>query len=230
MNFMDSVFSCCILMESAEDRVAHVSSVLLPRIPGCHIIKAVDGRSDNAFCVASAMFKGPVPPMASLSMYQRCAMATKLSHMRALAAFLGSGKPHGVIFEDDAVPHEGYHTGIQEAISALPEAYDMIYVHVPQCFRAGNRHRVSPSSTVVKAYETYTTVCYAVSRKGAELILGLLENEPHKEPIDVDFVRYIKDGKLDAYVAVKDLVGTAGQPCQGSPEGMPSRIWNDRAS
>lgn len=220
-----SIAAFCLLLESAPERVSHVRDVVGPRLEPaeCYVVGAIDGKTSSG--EHAKQFRDSPDP-ARLTVYQRCALATKASHLRVMESFLSTGLKHGLVLEDDAVPGAGFWERVNEVTASLPTDFDLAYLYIDDYFRRLNP--VSPSDVVVPAYETYSLACYLVSREGARKMIELMRDEPAVEAVDVVLVRLVRQHKIKAFCAARTFVTNAGQPCQGSKEGMPSHIWNDR--
>lgn len=223
----DTLFHACILLQSAPERHHHVYRRIRPALDphALAVIPAVNGRAEEELRSTCTAFYGRLPVLDNL--YRRCAAAAKLSHAKALYAFLESDSAHGVIIEDDADIRPGFNARLRECVDALPADYELLYAYVPAWFMEP-RSGLATMGPLTPAYETYTISTYVVSRRGARRLLGILRAERIDDPIDVMYADMVKAGTLRAHCATARFVENLGQPVQGSREGMPSNIWNDR--
>ena len=79
-----------------------------------------------------------------------------------------------------------------------------------------------------RAFETWGTVAYVVSRRGAEKLLARTEGASCAKAIDETMMGLVRDGELNSYCALRTLTGTAGQinPMQPTADSrLGSNVW-----
>ena len=133
------------------------------------------------------------------------------------------------VLEDDAVPARRFREGVAAILDELPATWDHCYLFWHrQCWRAAPL----PGRTVIqRAFETWGTVAYLVSRRGAARLLAATTRGKCERAVDETIMKLVRDGGLESYCATDLLCGTAGQldPTQ-DPAATPlgSNVWGAR--
>jgi GR25 family glycosyltransferase involved in LPS biosynthesis len=105
------------------------------------------------------------------------------SNVLAWKAFLASDADYVVLMEDDIIFNAKDLLWIDEALAALPADWDQYH---PFSF-AGEWPKYKPEvndGPIVKAYQSWSNVCYLLNKKGAAKLLSNLETNLIKLPLD----------------------------------------------
>jgi GR25 family glycosyltransferase involved in LPS biosynthesis len=207
-----------------DARVRHTETYTRRRLPEAEVFEAVDGASPAlaAFLRARAITLAPAWAKACTVGQLGC----MCSHMALWRKVVDDGLDHAVVLEDDVLVADGFRTEVANILGELPALWDHCYLfHHPQCKRdlplAGARH-------VQRAFETWGTVAYVVSRRGAEKLLARTEGASCAKAIDETMMGLVRDGELNSYCALRTLTGTAGQinPMQPTADSrLGSNVW-----
>ena len=207
-----------------DARVRHTETYTRRRLPEAEVFEAVDGASPAlaAFLRARAITLAPAWAKACTVGQLGC----MCSHMALWRKVVDDGLDHAVVLEDDVLVADGFRTEVANILGELPALWDHCYLfHHPQCKRdlplAGARH-------VQRAFETWGTVAYVVSRSGAKKLLARTEGASCAKAIDETMMGLVRDGELNSYCALRTLTGTAGQinPMQPTADSrLGSNVW-----
>ena len=109
------------------------------------------------------------------------------SNFSAIKNFSKTEYNYLILMEDDIVIGKQFNTSLVKYMEELPEDWDFFTVYIP---KTGNiRYRQSRDSIMIgkenvcKVYQSWSCLCYVVSKKGAERILELIKT-PVSDPID----------------------------------------------
>ncbi|KAH8056899.1 procollagen galactosyltransferase [Aureococcus anophagefferens] len=207
-----------------DARVRHTETYTRRRLPEAEVFEAVDGASPAlaAFLRAKAITLAPAWAKACTVGQLGC----MCSHMALWRKVVDDGLDHAVVLEDDVLVADGFRTEVANILGELPALWDHCYLfHHPQCKRdlplPGAKH-------VQRAFETWGTVAYVVSRRGAEKLLARTEGASCAKAIDETMMGLVRDGELNSYCALRTLTGTAGQinPMQPTADSrLGSNVW-----
>jgi len=83
-----------------------------------------------------------------------------------------------VVLEDDVLIAETFRAEVAGILDELPKTWDHCYLfwHA-QCWREGE---IPGKRHIQRAFETWGTVAYMVSRKGAHKLLGRIAGAPRR--------------------------------------------------
>ena len=207
-----------------DARVRHTETYTRRRLPEAEVFDAVDGASPAlaAFLRSRAVTLAPAWAKACTVGQLGC----MCSHMALWRKVVDDGLDHAIVLEDDVLVADGFRTEVANILGELPALWDHCYLfHHPQCKRdlplAGAKH-------VQRAFETWGTVAYVVSRSGAKKLLARTEGASCAKAIDETMMGLVRDGELNSYCALRTLTGTAGQINSMQPTAdsrLGSNVW-----
>lgn len=142
-------------------------------------VAAVDAFDPRAAPVIAAEHVAGVPGVLFTTGERGCAA----SHLRVLRAIVGGGFPLAVVYEDDAVPADGYAPLFRRVVRARG-AFDLIYL--------GHMTAHPPGRGLVVPGRTHGMHAYLTTRAGATKVLASARGAGVKEPLDIQ----IHDGKV----------------------------------
>ena len=181
-----------------DARVRHTETYTRRRLPEAEVFDAVDGASPAlaAFLRSRAVTLAPAWAKACTVGQLGC----MCSHMALWRKVVDDGLDHAIVLEDDVLVADGFRTEVANILGELPALWDHCYLfHHPQCKRdlplAGAKH-------VQRAFETWGTVAYVVSRSGAKKLLARTEGASCAKAIDETMMGLVRDGELNSYLSL----------------------------
>jgi FkbM family methyltransferase len=105
-----------------------------------------------------------------------------------------------LVFEDDAWIVEDFELDLSNALKLVPKDYDVfsVFVHRNQYPRFVEKdHHLN--ELVSKSYQDWSTLCYVVSKKGAQRMLDFVKENGFGEPADWFIFRNAQRGNFDVY-------------------------------
>jgi hypothetical protein len=104
-----------------------------------------------------------------------------------------------IIFEDDVLIDNSFHQKYQTAMSVLPDDYDIfsIYVDPNQYPRFDESQKIS--YYIAKGYQDWSTLCYVISKRGAEKLCKYVEEIGFDHPTDWFIFRKGHQGIFNVY-------------------------------
>jgi len=121
------------------------------------------------------------------------------SHYLAWKYLRESDLNYLIVFEDDVLINNSFHEKYQIAMSVLPEDYDIfsIYVDPNQHPRFDESQKIS--YYISKGYQDWSTLCYVVSKRGAEKLCKYIEDIGMDHPTDWFIFRKGHQGIFNVY-------------------------------
>jgi len=121
------------------------------------------------------------------------------SHYLAWKYLCSSNLNELVVFEDDILIDESFHSKYQICMNSLPDDYDVfsIYVDKNQHPRFENSHLVN--EYISKAYQDWSTLGYVVSKQGAKKLCQYVEDIGMDHPTDWFIFRKGEKGIFNVY-------------------------------
>lgn len=119
------------------------------------------------------------------------------SHFLIWKYLINSDMYEILVFEDDADISEDFIEKINMYYSILPKDWDIfsIFVHHNQ----HDRFTESNESTVVKAYQDWSTLCYLVSKSGAQKLYDYVVKNGMDYPTDWFIFRHAENNNFNVY-------------------------------
>ena len=119
------------------------------------------------------------------------------SHFLIWKYLINSDMDEILVFEDDADISEDFIEKINIYFSILPKDWDIfsIFVHHNQY----DRFTESNESTVVKAYQDWSTLCYLVSKSGAQKLYDYVVKNGMDYPTDWFIFRHAENNNFNVY-------------------------------
>ena len=142
-----------------------------------------------------------------------------LSHIRLWQHMLHSGLDCAVVLEDDARLAPDFSERYPALFAELPAEFDLLYLFTHPDFAARMQDdQLEPRRWrfIQRAHQTWGTVGYLITRRGAERLLGSIF--PLNIPIDEVLIQLVAAGRIEAFAVKERLVET-------DIEG-PSNIWS----
>lgn len=104
-----------------------------------------------------------------------------------------------IVFEDDALIDYTFHQKFQTSMNLLPKDYDIfsIYVDKNQHPRFDESQRISYH--IAKGYQDWSTLCYVISKRGAEKLCKYVEEIGFDHPTDWFIFRKGHQGIFNVY-------------------------------
>jgi len=104
-----------------------------------------------------------------------------------------------IVFEDDALIENFFYYQYKYALENIPANYDVfsLYVDKDQHSRYNESEQVSFS--ISRGYQDWSTLCYFISKKGAQKLLKLVELHGMNQPVDWFMFRSGHSRDLDVY-------------------------------
>ena len=127
------------------------------------------------------------------------------SHYNAWKYLKNSELDSILIFEDDILIDDNFMDAYELFMENVPEDYDVfsIYVDENQFDRYNRKYYVN--EIVSKAYQDWSTLCYVVSRAGAEKLCNYVENIGMDMPTDWFIFRHGDKGLFNVYTLMPDV-------------------------
>jgi len=131
----------------------------------------------------------------------KSAIGCALSHFKVWRTFLKTNAPYCIVFEDDVIVSKSFNTKLQKIINDVPSDFHLLYLgcfnskffkNVFSLFNLLNTHRENTQSENTQSADTTTKSrnknivvpkvalaahAYIISRKGATLLLSLLDGK-----------------------------------------------------
>jgi GR25 family glycosyltransferase involved in LPS biosynthesis len=109
------------------------------------------------------------------------------SNYTAWANFANSIYDHIILMEDDIQLSKDFSQRLYEYIDELPEDWDVFTVYVPPTgnirYKKDGKHLDVGKKNVCKVYQSWSCLCYVVSKSGAKKLLEMVKT-PVSRPID----------------------------------------------
>jgi GR25 family glycosyltransferase involved in LPS biosynthesis len=109
------------------------------------------------------------------------------SNYTAWANFANSSYDHIILMEDDIQLSKDFSQRLYEYIDELPEDWDVFTVYVPPTgnirYKKDGKHLDIGKKNVCKVYQSWSCLCYVVSKSGAKKLLEMVKT-PVSRPID----------------------------------------------
>lgn len=104
-----------------------------------------------------------------------------------------------IVFEDDVLIDNSFHEKYQTAMSVLPDDYDIfsLYVDKNQHPRFDESQKIS--YYIAKGYQDWSTLCYVISKRGAEKLCKYVEEIGFDHPTDWFIFRKGHQGIFNVY-------------------------------
>jgi len=123
------------------------------------------------------------------------------SNIEALETFLASDYDAVILMEDDIVLSKGFNARLIRMLRRLPDQWDLFSGFVPltamRKFRINPRkYRLPAENEIGKLFQTWSMLCYVVTKPGAEKILNLLKKGIN---VPIDTLLYTENIGLNAY-------------------------------
>lgn len=121
------------------------------------------------------------------------------SHYTAWKYLTKSTLDQILIFEDDVIMQEDFVEKYNLALSSVPEDYDVlsIFVDKNQYERFDESQRIS--YYIAKGYQDWSTLCYVISKQGAEKLCKYVETIGFDHPTDWFIFRKGQKGIFNVY-------------------------------
>jgi GR25 family glycosyltransferase involved in LPS biosynthesis len=117
------------------------------------------------------------------------------SNYTAWQNFLKSNYDYIILMEDDIVLNKNFNDNLINYLDELPEDWDVFTAYVPETgnirYNKNKKDLFIGKENICKVYQSWSCLCYVVSRKGAEKLLKEVLKEV-KSPID-HYLFYHKD-------------------------------------
>jgi GR25 family glycosyltransferase involved in LPS biosynthesis len=121
------------------------------------------------------------------------------SNYTAWKSFSESTYDHIILMEDDIQLAKDFSERLYEYIDELPEDWDVFTVYVPPTgnirYKKDGKHLDIGKKNVCKVYQSWSCLCYVVSKSGAKKLLEMVKT-PVSRPID-HYLFYNED--IDVY-------------------------------
>ena len=207
-----------------EARVGHNETYTQVRLPECRIFEAVDGQTPelSAFLKDNGIKLTPAWAKACTVGQLGC----MCSHMALWKLVVEKHLPYAIVLEDDVLISDAFRSEVRAVLGELPSTWDHCYLfYHPQCRRDdpidGKRH-------IQRAFETWGTVAYIVSNRGARTLLRHTTHTSCAKAIDEIMMALIRENELNSYCTLNVITGTAGQinPMQPTADSrLGSNVW-----
>jgi GR25 family glycosyltransferase involved in LPS biosynthesis len=221
-----------IVLTRDPKRLSHVRSKIVPRVKDLNIFSAIDGEDLNQIKKIRCD-RVVIDRKKSLRAGQ---VGCALSHYSVWKQFLAGESVSEsenritdefcVVLEDDCFLVPDYDRELQLILKDLPCDFDWCYLFVfPKHYRGQDPAvQIAGKNHITKAYFTYSTVAYIISRRGAS---KLVKNQLLIDaPIDTIIANKIQTKQLNAYASKKIIVKNMGQDTSSPDDKLPSNIWN----
>ena len=121
------------------------------------------------------------------------------SHYNAWKYLKNSSLDSLVVFEDDILIEDKFNDTYEFLMSKLPDDYDVfsIYVDENQFDRYNDKYYVN--EYIAKGYQDWSTLCYVVSKSGAEKLCRYVEETGMDMPTDWFIFRHGDNGIFNVY-------------------------------
>lgn len=121
------------------------------------------------------------------------------SHYMAWKYLLNSDLDSLLIFEDDALIKNNFIQSYKLLIDQVPDDYDVfsVYIDDNQYPRYEESYKINESISI--AYQDWSTLCYVVSKKGAQAMCSYVESVGMDRPTDWFIFRGGQEGKFKVY-------------------------------
>lgn len=121
------------------------------------------------------------------------------SHYNAWKYLINSNFENIIIFEDDCLIDEKFIEYYKTYMPNVPKDYDVfsIYIDANQYPRYESKHYINEYISL--GYQDWSTLCYVVSKKGAEKLCNYLKDFGMDRPTDWFIFRGGHEGKFNVY-------------------------------
>ena len=184
------------------------------------VVDAFDGFQED---VVKELITMGIPINPTLGKGQLGCMCTTI---REWKRFLDSGEDYRIFFEDDAIGHLDLPNGLgQQFWNATPKDFELVYLG--NMMGTQDAQLKDPNALVVQV-PTYTTHAYILSRKGAEKLWSLIQEQKTLnmpvQTIDIQLYLWQVQGRLKWYC----WNGTWVQKSYPTfDEGLPWQMFNE---
>tara|TARA_R100001163_G_C5067780_1_gene207184 strand:+ start:1458 stop:2210 length:753 start_codon:yes stop_codon:yes gene_type:complete len=224
MNWDMNIDYFIILLESELDRVDHVNNTIKSIIHDINIRNAIDGRKLTNNQITSLISEGYLYPNYKVNPrlqipFKKGQIGCALSHIKLWESIANNGNnkdsDYFVIMEDDIILFNNFKLLIKSIIDELPDDFDYCNLYRHPKFRNKNELenqelKIKNKFTITKCFPTWGTVCYLISKKGAEKFINLCK--PIFNTIDEMIIEIITKEKtnISAYTTSLQLTDTCG--------------------
>lgn len=122
------------------------------------------------------------------------------SNIEALEKFVESDYEAVILMEDDIVLTNNFNGRLLRMLNRLPEGWDLFSGFVPYTairkFRRDPRKYRIADDEIAKLFQTWSMLCYVVTKQGATKILELLKSGIN---IPIDALLYSEEARLNSY-------------------------------
>ena len=127
------------------------------------------------------------------------------SHYLAWKYLLSSNLDNLLVFEDDSLIKEDFVVKYNIALNNTPEDFDVlsIYVDPNQYPRFHDSHQVN--DYIASGYQDWSTLCYVVSRQGAQKMIDYVKENGMDYPTDWFIFRRGHEGIFNVYTLTPDF-------------------------
>jgi len=220
-----------ILLERDALRVENVHRHILPHLPPPNhytIFKAIDGKTQQ---IEQSIERFHITPQKQyylknyLFNFTRGQLGCLLSHLSLWHNLLSSNPPHLITLEDDCILGPTFSTHVNNILAELPSDYDFCYLYVfDDHYKNTDDVTIPGKQFINKAYYTWCTLSYIVSRAGAQKLIDNFKNIDL--PLDEKIIILINNGTLNAFSAKHRFITNNGCKNSTDTSGLPSNIWS----
>lgn len=128
------------------------------------------------------------------------------SHYLAWKYLVDNDIDNVLVFEDDSFIHEDFVYKYNSLIKDLPHDFDVfsVYVDSNQAPRFDESHRISYN--LATGYQDWSTLCYLVSKSGAQKMLDEVHTQGMYYPTDWFIFRGGHSGKFNVYTLTPEII------------------------
>lgn len=215
-----------ILLERDKKRVEHFEKHIKIKIPEIEIFKAVDSKTSKIEELFSQYNISLSKNYKNEAI--RGQLGCSLSHISIWKEMIEKNIENMLILEDDVFIPNNFQEKMKNILDELPKNYDFLYLFVhPYNYKnidENSEYYLKNKKLIVKAYKTFGTVGYLISKNGAQKLLNkfqILETT-----IDEQLKNLIED--IKSFSVKKEFLSTVGQLLQTSEisNKLSSNIWN----
>jgi len=150
-------------------------------------------------------------------------IAIAMSHIKAWKTFLKTGNEYCVIFEDDVVFEKNFDVNVRIAIQNTPTDFDLLNlgyfetetINIPISIVYKLKSEVIVNKYVKKPKFTSGLHAYVISKKGAELLINLIDKQINNH-VDLMIFKLFNKGFVNIYNLNKRLAyQTSTDICNG---------------
>lgn len=143
----------------------------------------------------------------------KSAVGCALSHFKAWRTFLQTDEPWAVVFEDDVILKKNFSKHVESALKNVPPDFDLLYLgcfdssffkHVFTLMNLGNSRARKLDNGIKVPKVALAAHAYVVSRKGATLLLQLLDGKLFNH-LDVCLQTLASSGSMNTFACTPRL-------------------------